>query len=277
MNSIELNGHTLTYTTQGSPDAPLLLLLHGCLSHCGVWQKTMDVLSGDYYCVAIDHLGFGDSDKPVDGDYSIRAQAERALKFVEHLGYEEFTLIGHSMGGQISFYIASILAPERVKKLVSVDGVLTGALDLFTDYVIHPGLRANMLFPPLGAMWRRLSKYPRISYFLFKDWFHNTKSIPFDAWKIDRDMAYQPGCERSGFRAIQAMHELDLTDVLNKITAQTLVIFGAQDTTVPVKDGYVAKEHIPDCELVLIDECGHFPMYEKPDQYLEAVTEFLAR
>ncbi len=58
-------------------------------------------------------------------------------------------------------------------------------------------------------------------------------------------------------------------------TPKILIIFGQQDANVPVSDGHLAAQHIPDSRLVLIDRCGHFPMYEQTEYYLEALRDFL--
>jgi pimeloyl-ACP methyl ester carboxylesterase len=101
-------------------------------------------------------------------------------------------------------------------------------------------------------------------------------AVPFEEWALDRDMAFQPHGEQAAYQAGQAIHALDLTSALSQITAPTLAIFGQQDAVVPVSDGYLVQEHVSNGRLVLIEECGHFPMYEKPEPYLEAVQTFLA-
>jgi pimeloyl-ACP methyl ester carboxylesterase len=100
-------------------------------------------------------------------------------------------------------------------------------------------------------------------------------SVPFDEWAIDRNMAMQPALHISAHEAGKAIRALDLTPHLPHITAPTLAIFGEFDGTVPVSDGHLVDQHVPDGKLVLIDTCGHFPMYEKTDQYLAALRDFL--
>jgi 2-hydroxy-6-oxonona-2,4-dienedioate hydrolase len=63
---------------------------------------------------------------------------------------------------------------------------------------------------------------------------------------------------------------------LPNIQAPTLVVFGRQDGVVPVKQGYLAAEHIPNAQLVVLDQCGHYPMYEQPEAFLNSLRQFLA-
>src|SRR6187549_3296243 len=87
----------VTYQTMGDPANPPLMFIHGWLSHGGIWTDTMTALAGAFYCVAVDLLGHGDSDKPGCGDYSISAQAGRVLAVADALEFEQFGVIGHSM------------------------------------------------------------------------------------------------------------------------------------------------------------------------------------
>jgi len=80
IRSIEIDGCQIAYTEAGSDSNPPVLLLHGIMSHRGVWSRTIETLQQNFCCVAIDHLGFGDSNKPRDGNYSIQKQAERPFK-----------------------------------------------------------------------------------------------------------------------------------------------------------------------------------------------------
>jgi len=109
---LTIEGDRIAYTLAGSSSNPPMLLLHGSMSHRGVWTRTIESLKELFYCITYDHLGFGDSDKPKDGDYTIVKQAERALKVADHFGFDKFSIVGHSMGGQIATYLASKLAPD---------------------------------------------------------------------------------------------------------------------------------------------------------------------
>lgn len=274
-STVALDGYQLTYTASGHPDAPPLLMVHGWFSHRGVWRQTVEAFRDSHYCVAVDLLGFGDSDKPGNADYSIEAQGQRILQVADALGLDEFTLLGHSMGGQISLCIASMLAPRRVKRLVSVSGVVAAQLMARVERLTCRQVAVGARCPGAYALMRRLCHYRWCSYFHFRTWFYKMDVLPFDAWEIDRRMALQPGVHVPGYKAGQAIHSLNLTPHLKEVAAPTLAIFGRQDGMVPVSDGYLVEQHVPDGRLVLIDRCGHFAMYERPQQYLDVLRGFL--
>jgi abhydrolase domain-containing protein 6 len=277
--SITLDGHKLTYIAVGHPESQPVLLLHGWMSHRGVWRQTLAALQATHYCVAVDLLGFGDSDKPGTADYGIEAQGKRILQLADALGWERFTLIGHSMGGQIALCLAALLAPQRITCLISVAGVVAARLCPYVENVTCKWIALSKAFPQMSTFMRWMSQYQRITcseFSGYRPWFYRMDALPFEEWSIDREMAFQPHGQQAAYRAGQAIHALDLTSALGQITAPTLAIFGRQDAVVPVSDGHLVQERVPHSRLVLIDECGHFPMYEKPQPYLDAVRAFLA-
>jgi abhydrolase domain-containing protein 6 len=138
---LEIENHRIAYTEAGSDSNPPVILVHGLMSHRGVWTRTIDSLKENHCCIAPDLLGFGDSDKPKKGDYTIAKQAERILKIADHFGFDHFNVIGHSMGAQIATYLAASLAPQRVQKLISVDGVVTGELSKWVQNFTRATIR----------------------------------------------------------------------------------------------------------------------------------------
>jgi len=266
-----IKGNQLACTLEGDPKAPSIILIHDLFSHREVWKQTITALKGKYYCIAIDLLGFGASDKPKDGDYSIAAQGERILLLANQLGIRDFSLIGHSMGGQIVFCIAAVMAPQRVKKLVCVAGLTTGAYSNRMEKVNFSLIRNGRKWPwlyEIAASW--INFRPFVSFY-FKPWFHNIDVFPFASWEIDRRAALNPACAISYDESQKSIHALDLTQHLRKIKVKTLLIHGKQDATVLLEQALLAQTLIPDNDLALIENCGHFPMYEKATQYLRAL------
>lgn len=269
------DGHQLTYTSAGHPDAPPLLMIHGWMSYRGVWGQTIEAYQETHHCIAVDLLGFGESDKPKEADYSIGAQGQRILHLADALSFDQFILIGHSLGGQIALCIASMLAPERITKLVNVAGVVSARLMPAIEQVNCKWTALASVFPQLYSLSHWLLRYRWYVRSGFKAWFYNVEAIPFDDWAEDREMTFQPSMHISGYKTGQAIYNLNLRTHLAKITAPTLTIFGRQDAVVPLSDGHLVEQHVLDSRLVLIDQCGHFPMYEQTQQYLDALRLFL--
>ncbi len=270
---ITLNGQRLAYITAGDPANPPVLFIHGWLSHAGVWRLTIAALQATHYCVAVDLLGLAESDKPADGDYSIRAQAARVLALADALGIGAFTLFGHSMGGQIALYLAAH-APERVTRVVDVAGVVSGrlhngALLAFRRMALAVGR------PWLWRMENWLAQFRRYARFSWGTWFYRMNDLDWESWAIDRRMSLQPAMNTSAYRCGQAIVSTDLSAFLPKITVPVLVLFGEHDAVVPVDEGRLVQRLAPNSQFVTLPDCGHFPMYEKVESYLGAVREFL--
>jgi len=266
-----IKGKQLACTLEGDPKSPPIILIHGCPSYRGIWRQTMSTVNGKYFCIAIDLLGFGASDKPEGGDYSLTAQAQRILFLADQLGLQKFSLVGHSMGGQIAMYIAAVLAPQRVQKLVVVNGIVTGK---FTDRIEKkyiPALSLARKWPWLFSLANFFLKFKPIINYAYRHWFFDLTSYPFDSWEADRYAAVNPACSVSLDESFKAIHALDLTQHLRKIKAQTLIIAGRKDEIVPQDQALLAQTLIPNNDLAWIEKCGHFPMYERNGNFNKAL------
>ena len=274
-NAYTIDGHRIIATLAGDPKNPPIFLIHGWMSHRGVWKQTIPALEKKYYCIAIDLLGFGNSDKPDTGDYSIQMQGRRILAIADALGYKKFSLIGHSMGGQIAMCIAAMLAPERVEKLVSVAGVVTGQLSERVEKnnvkLVNMARGKPWLYKMLLSM---LGLRPYVNWAI-RPWFYDINKIPLKDFYTDMRFALNPATHISSAEAGDAIHALDISKHLHKVKAPTLLIHGEDDGTVPVEQAYIAQSALPNHNLAILKKCGHFPMYEKPGQYLKALALLL--
>ncbi|MEQ8675079.1 MAG: alpha/beta hydrolase [Aggregatilineales bacterium] len=274
-HTLNVQDDQIVYFTAGLPQNPAVVLVHGWSSYHGLWQSTIDVLSEHYFCIVPDLLGFGESDKPRTGDYSMEAQGRRVLAVIDALDIQHFHLVGHSMGGKVALCIASVLAPERVLTLIDVAGLVRERAGHDIER-LFPLARVNFYLPVAMPLMRVLAKKRWTARYIFDVMFYDMSAVPYDAWREDRRVFFQKGASAGIFLAARALHEADFTPQLCHICAPTLVIFGKQDRMVPPADGLVACSEIHDVRLVEFEHCGHFPMYECPDQYLETVQNFLA-
>jgi pimeloyl-ACP methyl ester carboxylesterase len=267
-------GYTITYIAEGNPANPALLLVHGLLAHAGFWRDVIDRFKDTHYCVAIDLAGFGFSDKPANGDYTIPAQANRVLALADHLGIQQFSLAGHSMGGQIVLYLA-IHAPQRVQKVVTLGGVVTGALAAYFKNLYRLPLWMGYYAPQVWLMSRIGLRYILPYKWMFTDFAmtYHRNVIPMGS--VDIEMGIIEGIERPAYLAFQALQQCDLTPDLGRIKAPVLILHGEQDNTVPAASGRHAHQHIAGSQLVIFNPCGHTPNLEVPDEFFPAITAFL--
>ncbi|MEV0613128.1 alpha/beta fold hydrolase [Nonomuraea sp. NPDC050404] len=113
-----VNGIKLVYREEGDPSAPPLLLIHGRTADHNDWNGITQHFAARYHVLALDLRGHGASDRP--GEYPLPGMAEDVLALLDHLGIERATVIGHSLGGVVSYHLA-MNHPGRIERLVLED------------------------------------------------------------------------------------------------------------------------------------------------------------
>ncbi|WP_418057146.1 alpha/beta fold hydrolase, partial [Priestia megaterium] len=118
VSQIELNGLTFQYREAGKVSAPAIIALHALGMSAESWDEVAAVLGKEYRFLALDQRGHGGSERT--DAYTFELMCDDLLQFVNAMNLERFTLIGHSMGGTVS-YLFSETFPERVDRLIVED------------------------------------------------------------------------------------------------------------------------------------------------------------
>lgn len=113
------SGLSLSVTLAGSEDHPAVVLVHGWTCRRGDWHQLMQALMDDYYCIALDLPGHGDSREQVVSPWSVERMGQVVAEAIESLGIDAPKLVGHSMGGAVVLEAARLL--EAVQRVVLVD------------------------------------------------------------------------------------------------------------------------------------------------------------
>src|SRR5229473_3466955 len=122
-----IGGVRIHYQEAGDENAPPIILIHGFISSNLVWNEVfLPLASAGFRVIAPDLPGYGYSDKPSDGQYTIDAQAHAVLRLMDQLGIEKATIVGASYGGAIAATMA-LDNPERVERLILVGTVSSDA------------------------------------------------------------------------------------------------------------------------------------------------------
>ena len=259
----------MRYLLVGS--GPPLLLVHGLLGYSFSWRFTMPAIV-DRTVYALDMLGTGFSDRPIDVDCSMSASAQRVLRFLDAVGVSSCDLLGTSHGGAVAMMAAS-LAPERFTRLVLVAAANPwsaygrGLARLLTSPLVEPLFSsvAPHLEPIHGLILRRMyGDARRIRPGTLKGY-----SAPF---KI-------PGSFRYGLSVLHCWSNdlKELENVLPRIShLPTLLIWGDRDTAVSLASAKQLRQQFRHCELVVFEGVGHLPYEEVPEQFNAAVMRFLS-
>ena len=121
MPTISIRNISIHYREQGTPDRPVLLLIHGLGCSLKYWACLFAAQElSPYRIIALDLPGFGLSEKPDAFDYRFESQAELIFDLLDALRIEKCSLIGHSMGGAIAIIMA-LQRPERLRQLIAIE------------------------------------------------------------------------------------------------------------------------------------------------------------
>jgi len=259
------------YVVRGA--GPSLLLLHGSAHLLETWDLNIRLLSEHYQVYAMDLPGHGLSDKPGVA-YDISFFTEFVIGFMQALGVEHTSLIGHSMGGQISLNVA-INFPEKVDSLIlETSAGLSNDISVLHEACNVPvwiGAEADESVA-LAIIEQRMKMEFYHPDFIAKDMIERTYRFLQQMPEQRRVLLsiLRNSVNADGFRA-----EVVMVDRLHLVKSPTLLIHGAQDKIHPVELSQNASRLIPDARLKVIDECGHCPHIEKAAEFNKAVISFL--
>ncbi|WP_108670708.1 alpha/beta fold hydrolase [Peribacillus acanthi] len=265
--ALTVNGNNVYYELYSNPaSSHTLVMLHGFLSSSFSYRKLIPLLVKEYSILTVDLPPFGKSGKDISYTYSYENLAKTVLQLTANLNIGQFSVVGHSMGGQISLNMMK-LEPERVKN---------GVLLCSSGYL----KRAN----------RRLIYSSFIPYFhlYVKLWLarsgvrKNLQNVVHNQALIDDEMLFgylQPFLEDDIFRALTRMirdREGDLSqEMLKTISTPCLLIWGEHDRVVPLRTGKQLHKDIPNSKLVILKEAGHLVPEEKPEEVANHLKQFL--
>jgi len=256
----------IAYLRKGQ--GPPLVLLHGIPSSSYVWRDVIDPLSATFDVLAPDLLGYGDSDKRLDADLSIAAQARYAVAFMESLGIHQAAVVGHDIGGGIAQLMA-VDEPQRVARLILIDSIVDNNWPVADIARLkEPVWDQIMVNIDLRKGFRKgleagLVTEGRVSEELVDEW-----TRPF------QDL----GGRRAYLRAARALSNRDLTSRskhIEEIETPTLILWGANDKFLEPRWADALKHKLRDATVEIIDPGGHFLPLDRPEAVAEAITRFL--
>jgi pimeloyl-ACP methyl ester carboxylesterase len=231
------------------------VILHGWAMSSFFWQPISEKLNkAGFRAIAIDLPGSGESSEPNEiwgnDDY-----ADFVLNFLEKIDVHKFNLIGHSFGGAVSLKIAA-KNPEKIIKLVLCDAAVIRGEQLT--------LRQKISKFIAGIAPGFIRKIPGHQFF--------------------EKILYRFAGVSDYYKASPMMREIfkkvvseDLSHLAQHIKSPCLIIWGENDLATPLSDALTLNKLISDSELKIIPGVGHNPYRRKPEEFFEAVGEFLKK
>ena len=265
-------GHSIRYWTAGQGEP--LLLIHGFPSASWDWHYLWQPLTQRFRVIACDMLGFGDSAKPANHEYSLLEQADLQQALLEHLNVEQpVHLFAHDYGDSVAQELLARHYESRVELASCV--FLNGGLFPETH---HPLLMQKLLLSPLGWMiGRAFSRDGLVRSFrqIFGPQTRPSESQMDDFWSlvesqrgpriVHKLIAYIPERRVWRNRWVSAMQRGEVP---------LRVIDGGVDPISGVHMVERYRELIPDADTVVLPDIGHYPQIEAPCEVLRHYLAF---
>ncbi|MFF2697014.1 alpha/beta fold hydrolase [Streptomyces cyaneofuscatus] len=259
-------------------DGPPVLLLHGGgpgASGVSNYARNIVELAKEYRVIVPDLPGYGRSTKGVDGSDPFGHLADGIRGLLDELGLEKAHLVGNSYGGACALRLA-LDTPDRVDRMVLMGPGGIGT----TRSLPTPGLNSLLnYYTGDGPSRQKLEKFIR-NYLVF-----NAADVPDAAIderyraSIDPEVIASPPLRRpSGPNALRTVWKMDFTrDArLSRLPVPTLVLWGAQDRVNRPSGGPMLAERMPNCDLYMAANTGHWVQFERAELFNRLCADFLA-
>lgn len=269
-----INGQTLHTVEAGRPGRQIALLIHGWSSSWYALSPLLGLLSQRFHCIAVDLPGYGQS-PPFPERTTIPQYAEFLADFIEQISNSPVVLVGHSMGGMISLTLA-MKYPVLVERMVLLSPTISGRLSLFINLFISPitvmerfGLGSLVVSSVERTLVGLTDRLMRPASFA-----ERSGITPQDYERLRMD-ARRPGQGRVRAECYRAMAENNLIGRLREVATPALVLWGAEDNTVPLRDAGVVADELKTADLRILPKAGHWAHFETPDVIRRHVAAYL--
>jgi pimeloyl-ACP methyl ester carboxylesterase len=273
VRSVTIHGHRRAFVMEGS--GPALLLLHGLGCDHTTWQPVIRTLARRYTVIAPDLLGHGQSAKP-RADYSVGGYANGMRDLLTVLGMDKVTVVGHSLGGGVAMQFAYQF-PERTERMVLVaPGGMGPEVSPAIRAITLPGFHTAMGVVSLPGV-RETTRL-------------GLRTLAATGLSVTRDLdevaeivsSFRDPKARSAIRQVVSAvvdwrgQIVTMADRAYLTQAMPIcVIWGGDDTVIPVRHARNAAEMAPGATVEVIPDAGHFPHKDHPQRFVQVLNDFI--
>src|SRR5436309_7512168 len=256
-----VNGVRVHYQEAGNEKAPPIILIHGFISSNLIWSHVLEPLAQKgFRAIAPDLPGYGYSEKPRDAEYTINEQARSVIGLMDRLGIRKAAIAGASYGGAIAATMA-LDYTERVEKLILVGAVTNDEPKkkflLRVSCLPILGDIATPLF--LGSRWilrkRMEDTYRRMG-----------RPINERLVASRHHLLETANTHRAMIRTARRWSANRIEREASLIRQPTLLVWGDQDTHIPLNDAFKLRDAIPNARLIVFRNCAHLPPAEQTEK-----------
>jgi 2-hydroxy-6-oxonona-2,4-dienedioate hydrolase len=268
VRSVDAGGVATRVLEAGS--GPPLVLLHGTGGHLEAYARNVARLARSFRVIAYDMVGHGFSDCP-DRPYTLDIHADHLAALLAALGIERAHLSGESLGGWVAAWVAAN-RPELVDRLIlTTPGNVTAKPETM-EKIRSSTLRAVAEASPETVRARLEWLFAPANRALVSD----------ELVAVRLAIYTRPNAERT-VRNVLVLQDPEVraryswnADWCGRIAAPTLIVWTSDDPTGTLDEGRLLEGWIPGSELVCIDGAGHWPQWERPDEFDTLHERFLS-
>jgi pimeloyl-ACP methyl ester carboxylesterase len=235
---VKVGGDTVYYQVAGEGEP--IILVHGLSASSLWWIRNVPALAEHYRVYLLDLPGFGTM-RRYASRFTLDRLSNDIIAWMEVVGIKQAHFIGHSMGGYVCLRIAAH-KPRIVKRLILIAPAAIPAYSSVLGYT-RPILAAMRVLSP--------AFFPILIY-------DTLRAGPLMLLRATRDLVSR-----------------DIRTSLQEITVPTLLIWGENDTLVPLALSDLLRAEIPDARLLIIKKAGHVVMFDQSQQCNAAILAFL--
>jgi haloalkane dehalogenase len=269
-NFISLAAGNMHYVDEGEGD--VMLFIHGTPTWSFLYRDYIKVFSKDYRCIAIDHLGFGLSEKPDSSSGTPEYHAKNLTEFIEKLDLQNVTLVVHDFGGPIGLSVG-INHSEKINRVVLFNTWLWSTkeradvqkIDKTINSWLGKFLYLNMNFSPKALLPKGFADKKNLTKAIHKQYIY-----PFPD-KGSRQSLLNLAKSLKGSSDWYEKQWEQLDEIVDK---EWLIIWGTEDQF--IKKEYLDKwkKRIPNATVHEL-ECGHFVQEEKTKESIGLIRKFM--
>ncbi|HZG49114.1 MAG TPA: alpha/beta fold hydrolase [Thermoleophilaceae bacterium] len=268
---LEVDGTAVNYVDVGAGELEPIVLVHGLGGQWQNWLENIPRAASERRVIALDLPGHGLTPMPRER-ITISGYGRCVDALCERLELGRVDIVGNSMGGYVAAEVA-IQFPERIDQLVLASAAGITSADIARAPILTVGRVMSAMATHGAARRRQIASRPKSRHLALA-------LVARHPSRLKADFAYEgffKGAGKPGFQeALRACLSYDFRDRLPEIRHPTLIVWGENDSILPVKDAQEFERLIPDSRKVVMKETGHVPMAERPRTFNDLMLEFLA-
>ena len=251
---VRIGPHRIHYFVGG--EGPPVVLVQGVAMRAEDWSPAFRELIKQHRVYAPDLLGYGDSDKPRDSDYSVATQTDIVRGFLDAMHLQQPDIVGVSMGGWIVLKIASE-HPERVRRVALIAPAGMSHKSVLTE----TSFSATTLAEQRRSFALQTDRAAKLPDFVVRDFLRRSRE---KSWIV-----------RASMRSMLTRGDLVLDGKLQRVQMPVLIVWGTKDKIVPFALAARMQREIPQAKLVPVEGCGHLVLWDCTDRTLPPIVDFL--